>query len=91
MAEFVLTKYAMHSTGMKEMVNADYVRRDLTDRAERVRDQAAAGGPDYTYDVVQSTTDRVRVAVGSDDEGVLFYESATGNLLRALDAGGGTS
>lgn len=91
MATYRLVKFELNSQGMRDMLNADYVREDLTERGGRVKDQAQAGGGEFTYDVVQGTTDRVRVAVGSDDDGVLFYEAATGNLLRALDAGGGSS
>jgi hypothetical protein len=91
MGDFKVTAFKMDSSGMKQMLNEQFVRDDLTDRAERVRDAAASGDPNYDYQIVQGTTDRVKVSVGSDDEGVLFAESATGNLVRALDAGAGSS
>lgn len=87
-----LDRFLMDNTGMGDMLKADWLRDHLTGRAGRVEDQANAGaGGEFSYHTVQDTTDRARVAVGSDDEGVLFYESATGNLLRALDAGAGSS
>lgn len=86
-----LDRFHMDNSGMGDMLKADWLRDDFTERMGRTLDQAEAGGGEFSYHIEQSTTDRVRVAVGSDDEGVLFYESATGNLLRALDAAGGSS
>jgi hypothetical protein len=85
-----VTKFILNSHGMRDLLNEDFVRDHLTDRAERVRDAASGGDPNFTYVVEQATTDRAVVRVGSSDEGVLFAESATGNLLRALDAGAGS-
>lgn len=82
-------KFKLDSSGIKDMLNESFVRAELTQRAERVLSAAQAGDPNWSYQIVQGTTDRVRVSVGSDDEGVLFAEAETGNLLRALDAGAG--
>lgn len=86
-----VTKFVMSSSGMKDMLNESFVRDHLTDRAGRVRDAAASGDPNYDYEIEQVTTDRAVVRVGSTDEGVLFAESETGNLARALDAAAGSS
>lgn len=92
MAEAKLTAFKLDSAGMKELLNEDFVRDDLTERAGRVLSQAQAGASEgVEYQIEQATTDRAVVRVGSESEGVLFIESATGNLLRALDAGGGDS
>jgi hypothetical protein len=84
-----VTQFKMDSAGMKAMLNEQFVRDDLTTRAGRVLDAAQAGQPDFDYAIEQATTDRAVVRVGSEDPGVLFAESATGNLLRALDAAAG--
>ena len=76
---------------MRALLNEGFVREDLTRRAGRVLSAAQAGDPSFDYHIEQNTTDRAVVRVGSDDEGVLFAESETGNLLRALDAGGGSA
>lgn len=88
MAEGKVTAFKLDSSGMQELLNEGFVADCLLDVAGPVADAANAGaGGEFTYHIEEGRTDRVRVAVGSDDEGVLFYESATGNLLRALDAG----
>ena len=91
MSDWKITGLKLDSSGMKELLNEDFVRADLTDRAGRVQAAAQAGNPKYTYVVEQKTTDRAAVSVGSSDDGVLFSETNTGNLLRALDSGGGSS
>jgi len=85
-----VTQVKLDSKGMRELLNEDFVRDHLTDRAGRVLSAAQAGDPNFDYHIEQATTDRAVVRVGSDDDGVLFAESATGNLLRALDAGAGS-
>ena len=85
-----VTQVKLDSKGMRELLNEDFVREHLTERADRVLAAAQAGDPNFDYHIEQATTDRAVVRVGSDDDGVLFAESATGNLLRALDAGAGS-
>jgi len=82
-------RFKMNGPGVRELLNEAFVRKHLTDRAERVLSAASAGQPDFNYHIEQAKTDRAVVRVGSDDDGVLFAESDTGNLLRALDAGNG--
>jgi hypothetical protein len=82
-----VTAVKLDSKGMRELLNERFVRDHLTDRADRVLGAAQAGDPSFEYHIEQATTDRAVVRVGSDDEGVLFAEANTGNLLRALDAG----
>jgi len=83
-------KFKLNGPGVRELLNEEFVRKHLTERAERVLADAQSGQPDFDYHIEQAKTDRVVVRVGSDDEGVLFAESDTGNLLRALDAGNGS-
>jgi hypothetical protein len=85
-----VTGVKLDSQGMQAMLKEQFVRDELTRRAERVLASAQSGLPEFTYQIEQVTTDRAVVRVGSDDDGVLFAEAATGNLLRALDSGGGT-
>ena len=85
-----VTKFVMNGRGMRELLNEDFVRAELTRRADRVLSAAEAGTSEFSYHIEQARTDRAVTRVGSDDPGVLFYESATGNLIRALDAGGGS-
>ena len=82
-------RFKFNGPGVRDLLNEDFVRKHLTQRAERVLADAQSGQPDFDYHIEQAKTDRVVVRVGSDDEGVLFAESDTGNLLRALDAGSG--
>lgn len=85
-----VTQFKLDSKGMRQLLNEDFVRDHLTTRADRVLSAAEAGGGDFAYHIEQATTDRAVVRVGSDDDGALFYEANTGNLLRALDAGAGS-
>ena len=83
-------KFKLNGPGVRELLNEEFVRKHLTERAERVLSAAQGGSADFDYHIEQGKTDRVVTRVGSDDEGVLFAESETGNLLRALDAGNGS-
>lgn len=83
-------KFVLSSPGMRMMLNETWLRDHLTDRAGRVLSAAQAGDPDWDYHIEQAKTDRAVVRVGSDEEGVLFAESQTGNLIRALDAAAGS-
>lgn len=91
MGDWRVTAVKLESSGMVALLNEDGVRDDLTDRAGRGLAAAQAGNPKYTYAIEQDTTDRAVVRYGSEDPGVLFSESATGNLLRSLDACSGTT
>jgi hypothetical protein len=84
-----VTQVKLDSRGMRELLNEQFVRDHLTKRADRVLSAAQAGSEEFDYHIEQATTDRAVVRVGSDDDGVLFAEASTGNLLRALDAGAG--
>jgi hypothetical protein len=91
LADWKISAFKVNSSGMKAMLNEDFVRDDLTKRAGRGLAQAKAGNPNRTYAIVQDSTDRVAVRYGSDDEGTLYSEAVTGNLVRSLDACGGAS
>jgi hypothetical protein len=84
-------RFVLNPRGIREMLNEDFVRSDLTKRGERVLSQAQAGEPDYSYHIEQAKTDRAVVRVGSDDPEAIYAELNSGNLVRALDAGGGSS
>jgi hypothetical protein len=84
-------KFILNPQGVRDLLKEDFVRAELTRRAERVQQQAQAGDPNFTYHIEQATTDRAVVRVGSDDEGAIFAELDTGNLVRALDAASGSS
>ena len=92
MATAGLESYKDNPQGIADMLNSEQVRAELTGRMERVAMTAEAGaGGEFSYHVEQATTDRAVVRVGSDDPHVIFYEQATGNLVRALDAAAGSS
>ena len=91
MGDWKVTAVKLDSTGMKQMLNEDYVGDHLEDRAQRGLAQAQAGNSKYTYVLERAVTDRQVVRYGSESEGVLFSESNTGNLLRSLDACAGSS
>jgi hypothetical protein len=79
----------LHDKGMRELLKSAEVRAHLTDRMQRVLSTAQAGaGEGIDYQLVQGTTDRARVSVGSDSPGALFEEAHRGNLARALDSAG---
>jgi len=91
MGDFRLDKVVLENAGMKALLNEDFVRDELTRRAGRTLTAVESADPEHEYHIEQATTDRAAVRVGSDDEGVLFAESATGDLLRSLDAAAGSS
>jgi len=88
------TRIEIHSAGIKDLLRDPGVRRDLTARAENVLSAAKASAPVDTGEyrdslhVIEDTTDRVSVRVGSNDPKGLIVEAKTGNLARALDAAG---
>lgn len=79
----------LNAAGMRALLKSPEVRAHLTDRMQRVLSAAQAGAAEgIDYQLVQGTTDRARVSVGSESPGALFEESHTGHLARALDAAG---
>jgi hypothetical protein len=91
MGDWKITAFKMESSGMLELLNEDFVGDELEDRAGRGRDAAQAGNPKYTYVIERIKTDRQACRYGSEDPGILFSESNTGNLIRSLDACAGSS
>lgn len=85
----------LNSAGMRALLNDPGLRADLTTRAERVLAAAKASAPvdsgEYrdSLHIVDDTTDRAVVRVGSSAPHGLLVEMKTGNLARALDAAGG--
>jgi hypothetical protein len=88
-ATHAVVRIKLNNKGMRELLKSAEVRAHLTDRMQRVLSAAQAGaGEGIDYHLMQGTTDRARVSVGSVSEGALFEETDTGNLARALDAAG---
>lgn len=89
------TKVTMDARGSKALLKDDGVRRELRRRAEQVAAAARASAPVRTGNyragikVVDDTTDRAVVRVGSTAPHAHLVEARTGNLARALDAAGG--
>ena len=85
-------KIKLNGRGVKELLNSDDVRAELTRKAEAVLSAARASAPvasgEYagSLHIKQDTTDRAAVRVGSDVPHALVVEANTGNLARALDA-----
>lgn len=84
-----------NGAGMRALLRDPGVRAELTRRAERVLAAAKESAPVDTGEyrdslhVIEDTTDRAAVRVGSDAPHGLLVEAKTGNLARALDAAGG--
>lgn len=78
------------SGGMRELLNDPGVRGALTTLAGPVLARAQAGAPvdsgEYraSLRIIQATTDRAVVRVGSDDDKALVIEARTGNLARSV-------
>lgn len=88
-------KVKLNSAGIRALLNSSGVRADLTRRAERVLEAARASAPVDTGEyrdnlhILEDSTDRAVVRVGSTVPHGLVVEAKTGNLARALDAAGG--
>lgn len=89
-----LEKFVEDPQGIGEMLRSSETDQLLTGRAERVLTAAQAGAsnhPEFAYHLEHVVTDRAVVRVGSDNPHAWYYEAYTGNLLRALDAAGGSA
>jgi len=82
--------------GIRDLLNSDEVRADLTSRMERVESAAIASAPigatgehRDSIHIEQATTDRAAVRVVADSDHSLGVEARTGHMARALDAAGG--
>lgn len=81
--------------GVRELLNDEGVRAELTRRMGRVLAAAVGAAPVKTgayrasIHLEQATTSRAVVRVATDSDHALLVESRTGNLARALDAAGG--
>lgn len=86
----------LDSAGIQRLLESGEVRKDLTDRAERVLAAAQASAPVVSGDyldglgIVQDTTDRAVVRVVGTAPHSHLVEANTGNLARALDSAGGS-
>lgn len=89
-------RFERNSRGFEELLKADFIRDDLTRRAEAMAAQARVTAPVATgayrdsITVVQDTTDRAVVRVIATDRKAPLIEAKTGNLSRARDAAGGS-
>jgi len=82
--------------GIRELLNSDDVRADLTRRMERVESAAVSSAPigssgahRDSIHLEQATTDRAVVRVVADSDHSLGVEARTGHMARSLDAAGG--
>ena len=90
------TRVRLNHPGMAALLRDDGVRAMLRTHAEAVLSAAVAGAPVQTgayrdsLRIIDTTTDRAAVMVGSSVAYAREVEAATGNLARALDAAGGS-
>lgn len=83
-------KLRLISSGMRALLNDSAVRAHLTRLAGPVLARAQAGAPIETgryrssLRIMQATTDRAVVRVGSDDPDAMIIEARTGNLARSI-------
>ena len=84
------TRFRLLSPGMRELLNDPGVRGALTSYAGPILARAKASAPVDTGQyraslrIIQTTTDRAVVRVGSSDPKAMLVESRTGNLARAV-------
>lgn len=82
--------FRLLSPGMHDLLNDPAVRGMLTTLAGPMLARAQAGAPvesgEYraSLRIIQATTDRAVVRVGSDDDKALVIEARTGNLARSV-------
>lgn len=85
-------RIVLHDAAIKNLVNDSGVKSDMRRRGERVLAKAQESAPVVTgayrdgLHLEEIDDGGVRVAGGSDHD--IFVEADTGNLARALDAGG---
>lgn len=83
-------KMRLISAGMRELLNSAGVRAYLTTLAGPVLARAQAGAPIDTgryrssLRIIQDSTDRAVVRVGSNDPDAMIIEARTGNLARSV-------
>lgn len=88
-----MKNFTPNQKGMRELLNADFVQRDMNRRANNVKDRAASIAPVDTgtlaasHVVIDDKTDRARSVVASTTGYALVVESKTGYLSRSLEAG----
>lgn len=88
------TKVKLISPGVQALLNDSGVRADLHRRAEAVAAAARASAPVASgayrdsIHVEDATTDRAVVRVVAGSSHAMLVESKTGNLAKALGAGG---
>jgi len=85
--------FRLLSPGMVDLLHDNGVRGLLTTLAGDVLARAQAGAPVDTGEyraslrIIQDTTDRAVVRVGSNDDKAMVIEARTGNLARAVGGG----
>lgn len=83
-------KLRLISAGMRDLLNSAGVRAYLTTLAGPVLARAQAGAPIDTgryrasLRIIQDSTDRAVVRVGSNDPDAMIIEARTGNLARSI-------
>lgn len=90
-----MARVKLVSQGMRELLNAPGVTRDLERRGRSILAAATATAPVDTgayrdgLTMWTAHTDRTVVRIGSSARHSPLVEAMTGNLARALDAAGG--
>lgn len=88
-----MKNFTPNPKGMRALLNADFVQRDMNRRAKNVQTRAASIAPVDTgalaasHQVIDDKTDRARSVVVSTADYALVVESRTGYLSRSLEAG----
>lgn len=87
------TRVKLNSAGIQKLLESGEVRRDLTERAERVLSAAESLAPVVSGNyrdglaIIQDTTDRAVVRVAGTAPHSHLVEANHGVLARALDSG----
>jgi D-ribose pyranose/furanose isomerase RbsD len=88
-------KVVTHSREIEDLLKSEDIRAELHRRGEPVLAAAqesapvASGAYKASLFLADDTTDRAVVRVGATVPYAMVVEARTGNLVRALDAGGG--
>lgn len=88
-----MTEFKLNRAGLRDLLNdADVMDEALRPHARRILDAARGAAPRATgayvssLEIVEGSTDRYRLSVGSPLPYASRVEAATSTLQRALDA-----
>ncbi|WP_346844615.1 hypothetical protein [uncultured Rothia sp.] len=72
-------KVTLNKKGIRQYLNSDSVKDELTRRANRIKQKAGEG-----YEINLHKTDRARITISTRTQKARETESKNGNLRRAL-------